>query len=223
MSDSWHDDGALIDPNAQRPELGESPYPRSPPAQPSETPGYAQSGYPWSLPTDYPQYTWSPGNPWSPPSDHSQQRWSPGAPPGDSAPARTAHKRRGLVIALVAAIVLVGAAVAGHFVFFSGGSGSSPRAAAKAWLDAVDAEDFTKVQRLTCAQDRNFMVKSLLVQAFPHPGGYSITGTNLTDSKHALVHITFAGFRYPFAQEANVPVSKHGGWRVCFGMLGPAN
>jgi hypothetical protein len=62
-----------------------------------------------------------------------------------------------LVIALVAAIVLVGAAVAGHFVFFSGGSGSSPRAAAKAWLDAVDAEDFTKVQQLTCAQDRNFM------------------------------------------------------------------
>jgi hypothetical protein len=205
MSDSRHDDGAPIDPNAQPPELGEWPYPQSPPAPPSETIGYGQSGYPWS------------------PPDHSQQRWSPGAPRGDYAPARTAHRRSGLVIFLVAAIVLVGAAVAGHFVFFSGGSGSSPRAAAKAWLDAMNAQDFTKVQQLTCAQDRNFMVKSLLVQVFPHPGGYRITGTNLTDSKHALVHITFPGFRYPFAQDANVPVSMHGGWRVCFGMLGPAN
>jgi hypothetical protein len=205
MSDSRLD-GAPVDPNQFEP-----PRPDPTAAQPGSgqwpaPPPYQYGPGQWG-PAEYPPYP-SPGYP--------QQSWLPGQPP-DYAAARPRRGRRGLVIALLAAVVLVAAAVASYFLFVSGGSGSSPKAAAKAWLDALNARDLIKVKSLTCAQDRN------LIGSTEPPGSFRIIGTKLTDAKHAVVRVVFNEDPFPVTQQADLPVAYNDGWQVCFGPLGPVH
>jgi hypothetical protein len=200
MSDSRYDDGVPVDPNAQllpmhppstEHDLLETPY--SVPAQPSDVPR-----------SDNPSY---------PQPAYAQPPWS-----GQSAPASRARSRRGLLIAVLAAVVLVAAGVASYVVFVSGGPGSTPQAAVKAWLDATNAGHLSTVRSLTCAQDRNFLVNADL-----HPGSYRIADVRRTDAKHAVVHVVLTEAHYPSSPDQSVPVANQNGWKVCFGLFGPVH
>jgi hypothetical protein len=201
VSGSRQDDEAPLDPNepprppdmaAEERGLGEPAYP---------PPQYQQYGPAQSGPAGYPPYL-SAGYP--------QQPWSPGQPPGGYEAPNTGRRTR-LIIA-VAAILLVGAALGSYFIFFSRGPGSSsPKAAAEAWLDAVNAGDLKKARQLTCAQD---LPKIVSIER--RPGSYRITGTKLTDSRHAEVHVVFDIAPDPLPREVNLPVAKKDGWQVCF-------
>jgi hypothetical protein len=118
----------------------------------------------------------------------------------------------GLVVVAVALFLVLGKS--------SGGSGSSPKDAAKTTLDAARAGNKTKILATLCAEDRALLKQpgtSIPTFGNDRLTSYTIGTVSQRDATHATVQTTTQTSGQSSPTNDEIPVLKTGGtWQVCF-------